>query len=68
MANQYEKSGPPKTPEQNDQQQITELLRRIEQQQKDIDESRKLIALLERELRKVKNKLDEHASFLNRKK
>lgn len=68
MTKQYENSGPAFTPEENAQKKIDELINRLTESERLLTRATKRIDDLEREVRRFKSKLDEHANYLNRNK
>lgn len=63
---QYQKSGPAVTPEENAQKKIDALISRLTESERLLDVATRRIDDLEKEVRRFKSKLDEHANTINR--
>ena len=60
---QYEQSGPVPDPQEKSSTDLSDKLARLQQKVSDQD---RVIRMLEQELRRVKDKMDQHADYLNR--
>lgn len=60
---QYEKSGPPTEPKTKEQTDIASTVFRLQQQ---VSAQDRQIRELQLDLRRLKDKMDQHADFLNR--